>query len=40
MGDKKIEIEKVHQAGAKEASKDRTIVAKLGSYKGKQSVLN
>ena len=36
----KIYLQIAHQDGAKEPSKDRTIVAKFSSYKGKQHVLN
>ena len=36
----KIQIERAHRVGAKKAGKDRTTVAKFGSYKGKQCVLN
>ena len=40
LGVNKIQIERAHRVGAKEAGKDRTIVAKFSSYKGKQHVLN
>ena len=36
----KIQIQKAHRVGAKEGGKDRIIVAKFSSYKGKQRVLN
>ena len=36
----KIQIERTHRVGAKEGGKNRTIVAKFSSYKGKQRVLN
>ena len=36
----KIQIERVHRVAAQEAGRNRTIVAKFSSYKGKQRVLN
>ena len=40
LGVTKIQIQRAHRVGAKEEGKDRTIVAKLSSYKHKQRVLN
>ena len=40
LGANKIKIEKAHRVGAKEGGKNRSIVAKFCSYKGKQRVLN
>ena len=40
LGVNKIQIVGAHQVGIKERGKDRTIVAKFSSYKGKQRVLN
>ena len=39
LGIKKILNERAHCAGANEGGKDRTIVVKLSSYKGRQRVL-
>ena len=40
LGVNKIQIERANRVGAKETDKDKTIVAKFGSCKGKQRVLN
>ena len=40
LGVNKIQIGRAHRVGAKEGGKDRTMVAKFSSYKGKQRVLN
>ena len=40
LGVSRIEIERAHRVGAKEEGKNRTIVVKFSSYKGKQRVLN
>ena len=40
MGVKKCQIKKDYRIVAKKGSKDRTIVEKLNSYKGKQRVFN
>ena len=40
LGANKIKIEKAHRVGAKDGGKNRSIVAKFCSYKGKQRVLN
>lgn len=40
LGVNDIQIERAHRAGPKQAGKDRTIIAKLSSYKGKQHALN
>ena len=40
LGANKIQIERAHRVGAKEGGKNRSIVAKFCSCKGKQRVLN
>ena len=40
LGVNKFQIERAHRNRAKEGGKDRTIVAKFSSYKGKERLLN
>ena len=40
MGVKKFQIKRDYRVGAKKGSKDRTIVEKFNSYKGKQRIFN
>lgn len=40
LGVNDIQIERAHQAGPKQAGKDRAIIAKFSSYKGNQHALN